>query len=103
MGSRAHRWGVAPRGPKRSAVPARLRLRMRARRAPITHPRTRSRSAVMAMNIVTETAQIGEATITIETGRLAKQASSVVVALGDTAVLVTAVSAPEPKLLPFLP
>jgi polyribonucleotide nucleotidyltransferase len=57
----------------------------------------------MAMNIVTETAQIGEATITFETGRLAKQANSVVVSLGDTAVLVTAVSSAEPKLLPFLP
>ncbi len=55
------------------------------------------------MNIITESCQIGNATISIETGKMAKQANSVVVRLGDTAVLVTAVSAQEPKLLPFLP
>ncbi len=55
------------------------------------------------MNIVTETCKIGQTEITIETGRLAKQANSVLVRCGDTAVLVTAVSAREPKDLPFLP
>ncbi|MFO0636765.1 MAG: polyribonucleotide nucleotidyltransferase [Nannocystaceae bacterium] len=55
------------------------------------------------MNIVTESCQVGDVRISIETGRMAKQANSVVVTLGDTAVLVTAVSSQEPKLLPFLP
>ncbi len=55
------------------------------------------------MNVVTESCQIGEARISIETGRMAKQSNSVIVSLGDTAVLVTAGTSAEPKALPFLP
>ncbi|MEZ4426079.1 MAG: polyribonucleotide nucleotidyltransferase [Nannocystaceae bacterium] len=55
------------------------------------------------MNVVTETAKVGNAEISVETGKLAKQASAVVVRLGETAVLVTAVSSRDPKDLPFLP
>ncbi len=55
------------------------------------------------MNIITESCKVGDVDISIETGRLAKQANSVLVRCGDTAVLVTAVSATEPKDLPFLP
>ncbi len=55
------------------------------------------------MNVVTETCKIGDAEITLETGKLAKQANSVVVRLADTHVLVTACSSKEPKALPFLP
>jgi polyribonucleotide nucleotidyltransferase len=55
------------------------------------------------MNKITESCQIGEARISIETGRMAKQSNSVVVSLGDTAVLVTAGISSEPKALPFLP
>ncbi|MDC0715370.1 polyribonucleotide nucleotidyltransferase [Nannocystis bainbridge] len=55
------------------------------------------------MNVITETCRIGEVEISIETGKLAKQSSAVVVRCGETAVLVTAVSSREPKDLPFLP
>jgi len=55
------------------------------------------------MKAITESCKIGDVEISIETGRLAKQANSVVVSIGDTSVLVTAVAAPEPKDLPFLP
>ncbi|MBC8073523.1 MAG: polyribonucleotide nucleotidyltransferase [Deltaproteobacteria bacterium] len=55
------------------------------------------------MNIVTESCQIGEAVITLETGRMAKQSNSVIVTLGETSVLVTAGTSAEPKTLPFLP
>ena len=55
------------------------------------------------MNKITESCQIGEARISIETGRMAKQSNSVIVTLGDTAVLVTAGTSSEPKMLPFLP
>ncbi len=55
------------------------------------------------MNKITETCQVGEARISIETGRMAKQSNSVIVSLGDTAVLVTAGTSSEPKNLPFLP
>jgi len=55
------------------------------------------------MNVITETCAIGEVQISIETGKLAKQSSAVVVRCGETAVLVTAVSSKEPKDLPFLP
>ncbi|HEY5676212.1 MAG TPA: polyribonucleotide nucleotidyltransferase, partial [Myxococcales bacterium] len=47
---------------------------------------------------MTVTAQVGSQTISIDTGRLAKQADgSVVMRSGDSMVLVTAVSAKEPK------
>ena len=55
------------------------------------------------MNTVTESCSIGEVEISIETGKLAKQANSVVIRCGETTVLVTAVSQREPKDLPFLP
>src|ERR1700680_2664565 len=42
--------------------------------------------------------QVGEKTITIETGALAKQANgAVLVTAGETVVLVTAVASPTPK------
>ena len=55
------------------------------------------------MNVITESCSIGEIEISIETGKLAKQANSVVIRSGETAILVTAVSSREPKDLPFLP
>jgi polyribonucleotide nucleotidyltransferase len=55
------------------------------------------------MNVITESCSIGEVEISIETGKLAKQANSVVIRSGETAILVTAVSSREPKDLPFLP
>jgi len=55
------------------------------------------------MNVVTETCRVGDVEISIETGKLAKQSSAVVMRCGDTAVLVTSVSAKEPRDLPFLP
>ncbi len=55
------------------------------------------------MNIVTKSVQVGDKTITLETGKLAKQASgSVVVRSGDSAVLVTAVVG-GPARFDFLP
>src|SRR5262245_15110792 len=48
--------------------------------------------------------KVGDTEISIETGRLAKQADgSVVVRVGDTMLLVTAVSAKEKKDVDFLP
>lgn len=56
------------------------------------------------MNKITATARVGESTITIETGRLAKQADgSVLVTSGNNMVLVTAVSSKEPKDVDFFP
>ncbi|MEE9385898.1 MAG: polyribonucleotide nucleotidyltransferase [Nannocystaceae bacterium] len=55
------------------------------------------------MNIFTETVQVGQRTISFETGKLAKQASSIVMSCGETNVLVTAVSSTSPRDLPFLP
>jgi len=55
------------------------------------------------MNVITESCSIGEVEISIETGKLAKQANSVVIRCGETSVLVTAVSSRDPKDLPFLP
>ena len=50
------------------------------------------------MNIQTVSMQLGGKTLTLETGRLAKQAdASILVHYGDTRVLVTAVSNKEPK------
>ncbi len=51
------------------------------------------------MSIVRESVQVGSTTITFETGRIAKQAhGSVLVSAGDTMVLVTAVSAADPRV-----
>ncbi|MEN0061820.1 MAG: polyribonucleotide nucleotidyltransferase [Myxococcota bacterium] len=55
-------------------------------------------------NRVTAEVQLGESTLTFETGQLAKQASgAVVVRSGDTMVLVTAVAAPAQRVFDFLP
>src|SRR3954471_1584263 len=56
------------------------------------------------MNKQIVTGKVGDSTITIETGRLAKQADgAVVVTSGNNMVLVTAVSANEPKDVDFFP
>ncbi len=55
------------------------------------------------MNVITETCTVGAVEISFETGKLAKQASAVVLRCGETAVLVTAVSSREPKPFDFLP
>jgi len=55
------------------------------------------------MEAIIETCTVGDVEIKVETGKIAKQANSVVITIGETVVLVTAVSATEPKDLPFLP
>jgi polyribonucleotide nucleotidyltransferase len=56
------------------------------------------------MNKQIVTGRVGDSTITIETGRLAKQADgSVLVTCGSNMVLVTAVSARDPKDVDFFP
>jgi polyribonucleotide nucleotidyltransferase len=56
------------------------------------------------MKKITVTGKVGDSTITIETGRLAKQADgSVLVTSGNNMVLVTAVSNREPKDIDFFP
>src|SRR6188474_3165410 len=55
------------------------------------------------MNPIIETCKVGDVEIKVETGRVAKQANSVLISAGDTTVLVTAVASAEPKDLPFLP
>ncbi|MCH9683144.1 MAG: polyribonucleotide nucleotidyltransferase [Deltaproteobacteria bacterium] len=55
------------------------------------------------MNPVIETCKVGDVEIKIETGRVAKQANSVLITIGETTVLTTAVSSAEPRDLPFLP
>ena len=55
------------------------------------------------MNVITESCSVGAIEISVETGKLAKQANSVVIRCGETTILVTAVSSREPKDLPFLP
>jgi polyribonucleotide nucleotidyltransferase len=56
------------------------------------------------MNKITVSGRVGDSTVTIETGRMAKQADgSVVVSSGNNMVLVTAVSASEPKDVDFFP
>ena len=50
------------------------------------------------MNPVTKTFQFGDQTVSIETGKVAKQATgSVVVTIGDTVVLTTVVSAKQAR------
>ena len=49
-------------------------------------------------NVLKKSIQVGGRALTLETGRMAKQASGAVFCTyGDTAVLVTAVGAKEPK------
>ncbi len=56
------------------------------------------------MSFVRESVTVGGKTITFETGRLAKQAhGSILISLGDTVVLVTAVSTDERPGLDFFP
>ena len=44
------------------------------------------------MNPIIETCKVGDVEIKVETGRVAKQANSVLITLGETIVLVTAVA-----------
>ena len=55
------------------------------------------------MEAIREVAKVGDKEIIIETGKLAKQANSVVMRLGETAVLVAVTTSSSPKALPFLP
>src|SRR4051812_33524694 len=57
-----------------------------------------ARKDVAHMEAISATAKVGNQSISIETGKLAKQADgSVVLRAGDSMVLVTAVSQKEPK------
>src|SRR5437588_2515229 len=63
-----------------------------------------STSTIATRKPVTVERSIGDKTISIETGRLAKQASgAVVVRLGDTMTLVATVAAPGREGLDFFP
>src|SRR5258708_32315403 len=63
-----------------------------------------SSSAFAVRKTVTVSRTIGDKTVSLETGRLAKQASgAVVVRLGDTMTLVATVSAPGREGLDFFP
>ncbi len=55
------------------------------------------------MNPIIESCKVGDVEISIETGRVAKQANTVLVSLGETVVLVAACSSADPRDLPFLP
>jgi polyribonucleotide nucleotidyltransferase len=55
------------------------------------------------MEVIREVAQVGDRQIVFETGKLAKQANTVVVTLGETVVLVAVTMSREPKDLPFMP
>ncbi len=55
------------------------------------------------LQVVTESCQVGDVTISIETGKLAKQTTAVLIRCGETAVLVSAATSRDPKDLPFLP
>lgn len=55
------------------------------------------------MEVIQEIAVVGQREIRLETGKLAKQANSVVVSIGDTQLLVTAAISREPKPVSFLP
>jgi polyribonucleotide nucleotidyltransferase len=55
------------------------------------------------MELIRETAKVGDLEIHFETGKLAKQTNAVVVTLGETSVLVTAAIGKEPKAVDFLP
>ncbi|EDM74030.1 polynucleotide phosphorylase/polyadenylase [Plesiocystis pacifica SIR-1] len=55
------------------------------------------------MEVIREVAKVGDLEIGFETGRIAKQANTVIMTLGETAVLVAATMSREPKDLPFMP
>ncbi|KIG18162.1 Polyribonucleotide nucleotidyltransferase [Enhygromyxa salina] len=55
------------------------------------------------MEVIREIAKIGDKEIILETGKIAKQANSVVLTLGETVVLVAVTMSREPKNLPFMP
>jgi polyribonucleotide nucleotidyltransferase len=55
------------------------------------------------MEAIREVAKIGDREIILETGKIAKQANTVILTLGETAVLVAMTMSREPKDLPFLP
>jgi polyribonucleotide nucleotidyltransferase len=55
------------------------------------------------MEAIREIAKIGDREIILETGKIAKQANTVIMTLGETAVLVAVTLSREPKDLPFLP
>ncbi len=56
------------------------------------------------MNVIKKSVMVGERELSIETGRMAKQADgSVVVRYGDTMILATAVSAKDKRDVDFLP
>lgn len=57
----------------------------------------------MSMNVVVERAKIGDVEISVETGKLAKQTTAVMISCGGTSVLLSAASSKEAKDLPFLP
>jgi len=54
-------------------------------------------------NKITKTFQYGQHEVKLETGRVAKQASSVIASMGDTVVLATAVGNPDSEPKSFLP
>jgi polyribonucleotide nucleotidyltransferase len=55
------------------------------------------------MEAIREVAKIGDREIILETGKIAKQANTVILTLGETAVLVAVTLSRDPKDLPFLP
>jgi polyribonucleotide nucleotidyltransferase len=55
------------------------------------------------METIREIAKVGDKEIIFETGKLAKQANTVVVRLGETTVMVAVTLSTQPKNLPFLP
>ncbi len=57
----------------------------------------------MNQNKITKTFQYGQHEVKLETGRIAKQASSVIASMGDTVVLATAVGREDAEPMSFLP
>ncbi|MCA9698622.1 MAG: polyribonucleotide nucleotidyltransferase, partial [Myxococcales bacterium] len=55
------------------------------------------------MEVIREVAKVGDREIGFETGKIAKQANTVIMTLGETAVLVAVTVSREPKDLPFMP
>ena len=55
------------------------------------------------MEAIREVARVGDREIVFETGRVAKQANTVLVTLGETVCLVAMTMSREPKDLPFMP
>ena len=55
------------------------------------------------MEVIREVAKIGDREIILETGKIAKQANTVVLHLGETTVLVAMTMSKKPKDLPFMP